>query len=191
MAVLAYTPDYAVIIGQTQKNVSFLPTLQNGKYYNPIADINANIASIGASLLSSYWIDWNVTVVNAISAGNTPILQSPLKSSYLGILAVLSAGSVVSQNYINFQSQRFPCYGFWTQLPAEDYPGYPRSVVVGSTTQIASATTAGSPPGDSFCIYPQYVDPVDFDIYFNFRATILSTAADFVLTDYPPQSYFY
>jgi hypothetical protein len=184
MVVLAYAPDYSVIIGQSQKNVSLLPTLQNGKYYNPIADINSSIASIGASLFSAYWIDWNVIIVNAISAGNTPLLQSPLKSSY-------SAGSVVSQHYLNFQSQRFPFYGFWNQLPAADYPGSPTSVIVGSVTQIAPSQTTGSQPGDSICIYPQYVNPVDLDIYFNFRATILSTAPQFLLNDFPPQAGFY
>jgi hypothetical protein len=190
MVVLAYTPEYTIITGQIQKNLASLPKLQNGYYYNPIADINANIASVGGSLFSMYWIDWDATVITTISAQNAPRLQSPVKSSYLGILAVLSEGAVASQHYINFQSQRFPFYGFWNQIPAVNYPASPSGTVVGAVSQILPATTAGSQPGDSICIYPQYIDPADVDLFFNFRATLSSTVAEIYLTDYPPQFFF-
>ena len=187
MVVLAYTPDLNTIVGQIQVNVDFLPSLQNGKYFDPIAPINANIASVGASIDAPYWIDWNATFVNSLTTKNAPILQSPLKSTFLAIVAILSGGSVWDQHYLNFQAQSLPFYGFWNKSPAVTYPTEPGSVIVGSISEIAPGLAGINNRGDSLCIYPQYIEPPSLELFFNFRATILQTGTDYALTNFPAQ----
>lgn len=185
MVVQAYTPSYGQIIGQIEINIDFLPKLQNGYYLNPIATIQSNIASIGADPTQPYWVDWDLTTFVQSSAKNSPVLQSPLLSTYQGIVAFLSGGSVVDQHFINFQSQRFPFHGFWNLTPTSDYPSQPTAPISGQVNAITSSFATQSIPGDSVCIYRQYALPSSLDAFLNFRATLGTPDGTYVLTDFP------
>jgi hypothetical protein len=185
MVVLAYTPDLSQILAQIQVNADFLPSLQNGKYFDPISNINANITSVGGNPTLPYWIDWDLTYYTYATAKNGPMLQSPLQKTYQGIVAFLSGGSVVDEAYVNYSCQRFGFRGFWNLLPASNYPTEPTSPVAGEVSSILSSLTNTSRPSDSFVFYPQYVNPTEVDFFFSFRATLIAPSDSFVLSDYP------
>jgi hypothetical protein len=185
MVVQAYTSGFGQILGQIQKNIDFLPKLQNGFYLNPIADIQSNIASIGADPTQAYWIDWDLTLFISETAKNGPVLQSPLQNTYQAIVAFLSGGAVTEQLFVNFQSQRFPFHGFWNLLPATEYPAEPSAPISGAVDFILSSFATASKAADSVCIYPQYAIAPTIDAFVSFRATLGQPDGTFVLTDFP------
>jgi hypothetical protein len=184
MVVLAYQPDLGQLIGQIQKNASFLPTLQKGHYWDPVAEINADIASIGADPSQPYWIEWDITVSINEAVKNAPSLQSPLQSSFFGILAFLSGGACTGQEYINFASQRFGFRGFWNVLPAVDYPATPTATVAGEVDVISTRLSTGTKSADSCCIYAQYANINNIQLYLSFKALLFSYDGTYTVTDY-------
>jgi len=185
MVVYAYTPGYGEVIGQIQTNVAFLPKVQKGFYWNPITEIQADLAGIGADISKPFWIDWDLTVVTSQITQNAPLLQSPVESTYRSIVAFLSGGAIIEQDYVNFQSQRFRFHGFWNLLPAADYPASPESPVVGEVDVITSSFSTASVPGDSVLIYPQYSNENNISAFIGFRATNGEPNGTYVLSDYP------
>jgi hypothetical protein len=185
MVIQAYTSGYGELVGQIQTSLVSLPKLQNGYYLNPISAITTSLASVGADPTQPYWIDWDLTTVCSSSANNRPILQSPLFSTYQGIVAFLSGGAVRDQHFINFQSQRFSTHGFWNLKPAAGYPSAPPSPISGQVNIITSSLATQTVPGDSACIYPQYAIPLVIDVFVNFRATLVTYASPLFLSDFP------
>lgn len=185
MTVFSYTTGYGGIEGQIEAIVSDLPILQNGYYWNPIAEIQSEIASIGADNTQPYWIDWDLTILTSLLVKNAPSLKSPLKDSFIGVLAFLSGGAVAEKQFLNFQSQRFNFHGFWNKLPAVDYPAAPSSPIAGEVDFILSSFSISPKPSDSVVIYPEYADPRDMSAYIGYRAVLGNPGSTFVLTDFP------
>lgn len=185
MAVYSYTTGYGAVEGQIQADVSFLPIVQNGHYWNPIAEIQADIASVGADNTKPYWIDWDLTIVTSSLAKNAPTFKSPLKDSFIGVLTFLSGGAVADKQFLNYQSQRFNYHGFWNVLPAVDYPAAPDSPIVGEVDFIFCNLSTNSGPSDSVVIYPEYADPNNMTAYLGFKATLADFGGTFVVTDFP------
>jgi hypothetical protein len=185
MVVYAYTPGFGQVIGQIQTNVAFLPKVQQGFYWNPIEEMQDNLSSIGADNSQPYWIDWDLTVVTSRTTKNAPYLQSPVQSTYSAIVAFLSGGAVIEQDYVNFQSQRYKYHGFWNLLPAAPYPSSPESPIAGEVEFINSSFATANIPGDSVLFYPQYSNQNDMSAFIGFRASLGNPGGTYVLSDYP------
>jgi hypothetical protein len=185
MTVYSYTIGYGGVEGQIETSVSDLPIVQNGHYWNPIAEIQSDLASIGADNTQPYWIDWDLTIVTSQLVKNAPSFKSPLKDSFIGVLTFLSGGAVIEKKFLNFQSQRFNFHGFWNLLPSLDYPASPSSPTVGQVDYILSSFSISPKPADSVVIYPEYADPSNMTAYIGYRAVLGNPGQTFVLTDFP------
>jgi len=185
MVITAYTPGYGQLLGQIQRNVADLPKLQNGFFWDPSPEIERDLLLTGADIDNPYWIDWDLTVVTSQTTKNAPSLQSPVRSTYSAIVAFLSGGAVIEQDYVNFQSQRFRYHGFWNLLPSIPYPASPDSPTIEEVDVIVPSLSTATSPGDSVLIYPQYSNENDISAFIGFRATLGLPDGTYALSDYP------
>ena len=195
MTILGYVNDYGVIFGGYQKNVDFLPILQNGFVLNIATQIGLEISALGQDP-NNYGISCNVTFSTSALTANAPSFQSPIRSSQVGVAVFVGSGIARELSYVNFLLQSSRRYAFLYPSAGLAYPTVPDFVPGGSTEFCVFPQGADLPHADTVLFYPQFCQPENVTLFVEWTARyfgqqpdeILSnnTVAEYVVVETPP-----
>jgi hypothetical protein len=176
MTVLGYVNNYGVIFGGYQKNLDFLPRLQNGFVLNVATQIGLEISALG-QVPNNYGISWNVTIANA------PLFQSPIRSSQVGVAVFVGSGTARELCYINFLLQTSRRYAFLYPTEGLPYPTIPNFVPGGNTEFCAFPQGADLPNADTVLYYPQFCQPENVTLFVEWTARYFGDQPDEILSN--------
>jgi hypothetical protein len=185
MTVIGYANDGGLVYGGFVGNVGSLESFQNGYLYNPLPDINEDIFDAGGDFREPYFISWTLLMQTSSLLNNAPRYQSPLTSSAIAIVAFLSQGSVIQQEYVNFLSQKFGFFEFWNLVAYQEYPYTPPIEEGGEFDTLLAPSSLQYTNADSFLVYPQYTEPASIEWQLTYLAVLNNSDGDTVITNLP------
>jgi len=185
MTVLGYANDGGLVYGAFNKNLYRSGEFQNGFLYNPLPSINEDIASVGGDVNDPYFISWTVLMQTSSLLQNFPRYQAPLTSSAIAVVAFLSQGSVIQQQYLNYLSQKFGFFEFWNLVGYQEYPYTPPIEEGGEIDTLLAPSSLQYTNADSFIVYPQYASPTDIELQLTYLATSNNFDGETVITNLP------
>jgi hypothetical protein len=153
--------------------------------YDPLPAISEDISTAGGNPDNPYFISWSLLMQTSSLLKNAPIYQSPLTSSAIAVVAFLSQGSVISQQYLNFLSQKFGFFEFWNLVGYKEYPYTPPIEPGGEIDTLLSPSSLQYSNADSFIVYPQFADAEDIDWQFTYLAANNNFDGETVVTNLP------
>jgi hypothetical protein len=185
MTVVGYANDGGLVYGAFNGNVPSLESFQKGYLYNPLPDINADISDVGGDVTQPYFISWTLLLQTSALLKNAPIYQSPLTSSAIAVVAFLSQGSVIQQQYLNFMNQKFGFFEFWNLVAYQEYPYTPPIDEGGEFDTLLAPSSLQYTNADSFIVYPQFASADFMGWQLTYLAVLNNSSGDTVITNLP------
>jgi hypothetical protein len=116
---------------------------------------------------------------------NSPRYQAPLTSSAIAVVAFLSQGSVIEQQYLNYLSQKFGFFQFWNLVGYKQYPYTPPIEEGGEIDTLLAPSSLQYTNADSFIVYPQFAAPTAIEWQLTYLAASQNFDGETVITNLP------